>query len=114
MDRNLEMREIRIRGYDNKIAKLREQYKNDSEVIETLREDEHFSKIVKPLYSYYIKRRKGRGRRLSSRVDKEPILMMVRIMRAKEEVMKSIRAYVPKIPKKVNTPEKRKLVLKIL
>jgi DNA polymerase delta subunit 1 len=114
MDRNPEMREIRIRGYDNKIVKLREQCENDSEVIESLREDEHFSKIVKPLYSYYIKRRKGRGRRLSSRVDKEPILMMVRIMRAKEEVMKSVRAYVPKIPKKVNTPEKRKLVLKIL
>ena len=44
------------------------------------------SKIVKPLNSFHVKRRKGRGRRLSTRVDGEPVMMMVRLMRAKKEV----------------------------
>lgn len=116
MDRNPEMKKIRLQGYRNKMTKLREQYNTDTEVIEALREDEVLSKIVTPLYSYHIKRRKGRGRRLSSRVDKEPITMMVRIMRAKEEVMKSIRNYVPKekIPNPLPPSPTRKIILKIL
>jgi len=97
---NPELREIRIRGFNDIVIKLMKKHDNDKlKVVETLLEDESFTKMVKPLYSYYIKRRKGRGRRLSTRIDKEPIMMMVRLAQAKAEVMKSIREY--EKPKKI-------------
>lgn len=101
---NEEMRTIRIQGYKNMIAKLFKENGGDkTKVIEKLSEDPNFNKTVKPLYNYHIKRRKGRGRRLSSRIDKEPINMFVRIARAKEEVMRSIkeRGNKEKIPKRI-------------
>lgn len=84
--------QIRLEGYRKKRAELN----NDEETIEWLITDANLTKIAKPLYNYHIKRRKGRGRRISSRIDKEPILMMVRLMKIKEEVMESVRNYVPK------------------
>ena len=84
--------QIRLEGY----RKKRRELNNDDETIEWLITDANLSKIAKPLYNYHIKRRKGRGRRISSRIDKEPILMMVRLMKIKEEVMESVRNYVPK------------------
>ena len=94
---NEQLKTVRLRGYNDMILKLLNKFNNDKmKVIEYLLEDDSFKKLIKPLYSYYIKRRKGRGRRLSSRIDKEPIMMMVRIARAKEDVMKSIREYIRK------------------
>ena len=106
-DKNDPSRDIKLTGYRNKLKQMLTQ-NSPEEVAKLLSEDKALQKIAKPLYSYHVNRRQGRSRRLSSRVDKEPILMMVRIMRAKEEVMKSIREYTPK-------PRiKRKLVLKIV
>ena len=105
---NPELRELRIKGFNDIVIKLMKKFDNDKlKVVESLLEDESFTKMVKPLYSYYIKRRKGRGRRLSTRIDKEPIMMMVRMAQAKAEVMKSIREY--EKPKKKFTQTKLKL-----
>jgi DNA polymerase elongation subunit (family B) len=110
LDKNPEIQKMRIQGYNQLLLKLFAQFDNDkSKVIDHLLEDDSFKKIIKPLYSFIIKRRKGRGRRLSSRIDREPIMMMVRIAQAKAEVMRSIRDYAPK-PKEV----KKKLVLKVI
>ena len=106
---NPELRELRIKGFNDIVIKLMKKYDNDKlKVVESLLEDDSFTKMVKPLYSYYIKRRKGRGRRLSTRIDKEPIMMMVRLAQAKAEVMKSIREY--KKPKMIQTKLKLKIV----
>jgi len=105
-DINENMRNIRINGYNNKIAELFKAFKgNKIKMIEALLDDSSLNKIVKPLYNYHIKRRLGRGRRISSRIDKEPIRMIVRLFKVKEEVMKELRKYKPK---------KKKLVLKII
>ena len=119
LDRKRFLKALKAKGYKYVVDKLKKDFSNDKEkIIEYLREKKEMEKIVKPLYSFHIKRRKGRGRRLSSRVDKEPILMMVRIMRAKEQVMQSIRAHVRRVPQPIPviipSPEKRKLTLKIL
>ena len=117
IDQKRFLKALKAKGYKYVVDKLKKDFSGDKEkIIEYLREKKEMEKIVKPLYSFHIKRRKGRGRRLSSRVDKEPIMMMVRIMRAKEEVMKSIRSHVRRVPVPQITPspEKRKLVLKVL
>ena len=89
-----------IRDYNEMILKkLNKHNENRLKVIEELLEDDSYKKIVKPLYRFHVKRRQGVKRRLSSRVDREPIMMMVRLAKVKEEVMESIRNY--KRPKKV-------------
>jgi DNA polymerase elongation subunit (family B) len=120
---NPELQKMRIQGYNHFLNGLLAKFEGNKEkVIEHLLEDESFVKIAKPIYSYIIKRRKGRGKRLSSRIDREPITMMVRIARAKAEVCKSIREYTPKpkiIQNPIQTPiqtpiQSKKLVLKIM
>jgi DNA polymerase elongation subunit (family B) len=102
------LEEIKKQGYRNMISKLFKENGGDNiKVIEKLLEDENLKKIVKPLYNFHIKRRKGRGRRLSSRIDKEPITMFVRIARAKEEVMRSIR-------ERKEKKKPKRVILKIL
>jgi DNA polymerase elongation subunit (family B) len=99
---NEEMRKIKIEGFNSLLVKLFEQFENDKDkVIHFLLCDDAFKKIAKPLYTYHVKRRKGRQRRLSTRIDREPIMMMVRIAYAKAEVCKSIRNYKPKPKKKI-------------
>jgi len=117
--REKELKDIKCQGYKNMISKLFKENGGDKiKVIEKLLEDPYFSKIAKPLYNFHIKRRKGRGKRLSSRIDKEPILMFVRIARAKEEVMRSIREKKEREKRKVEKESEKinskKLTLKIL
>ena len=104
---NDEMKAIKVRGFNELLLRLFQQFENDKDkVVQYLLEDDTFKKIAKPLYSYYVKRRKGRQRRLSTRIDREPIMMIVRLAYAKAEVCKSIRHYKPKL--------KTKIALKIL
>lgn len=108
-ERNEDMKRIKIEGYNNLLLKLFAEYENDKDkIIEYLLEDYTFKKIAKPLYSYHVKRRKGRGRRLSTRIDREPIMMMVRLAYAKAEVSKSIREYT------YNLKPRKKVALKII
>jgi len=109
---NPEIQKMRLQGYNHLINTLFAKFENDKgKVIEHLLEDESFTKIIKPLYNYIIKRRRGRGKRLSSRIDREPITMMVNIAKAKMEYCKSIKngEYELK-PRR----EKKKLILKIV
>lgn len=109
---NSEIQKMRIQGYQHLLNTLFAKFEGDKgKVIEHLLEDESFVKIAKPLYNYIIKRRRGRGRRLSTRIDREPITMMVRIARAKMEYCKSIRDGDYQL-----TPIKKpkKLILKIM
>ena len=103
-----ELKKVKVSGYNNLLLKLFQQFDNDKDkVVEYLLADDSFKKIAKPLHTYYVKRRKGRQRRLSTRIDREPIMMIVRLAYAKAEVCKSIRNYKPK-------PKKQKISLKIL
>ena len=102
-----ELKKVKVSGYNNLLLKLFQQFDNDKDkVVEYLLADDSFKKIAKPLHTYYVKRRKGRQRRLSTRIDREPIMMIVRLAYAKAEVCKSIRNYKPK--------PKKKMTLKIL
>jgi DNA polymerase elongation subunit (family B) len=102
-----ELKKVKVEGYNKLLLQLFQKFENDKDkVIEYLLEDSTFKKIAKPLFSYYVKRRKGRQRRLSTRIDREPIMMMVRLAYSKAEVCKSIRNYKPK--------PKKKIALKIL
>ena len=102
-----DLKVLKVEGYNKLLLQLFQKYENDKDsVIEYLLNDDSFKKIAKPLHTYYVKRRKGRQRRLSTRIDREPIMMMVRLAYAKAEVCKSIRLYKPK--------PKTKIALKIL
>ena len=108
-ERSDEMKKIKVEGYNNLLLKLFAEYNNDKEkVIEYLLEDYTFKKIAKPLYSYHVKRRQGRTRRLSTRIDREPIMMMVRLAYSKAEVCKEIRSYT------YNLKPRKKVALKII
>ena len=86
--------------YNEMILKLLHKHNNDKlKVIEELLEDKSYEKHIKPLYRFHIKRRDGIKKRLSTRVDREPISMMVALAKVKEKVMESIRNY--ERPKKV-------------
>lgn len=90
-----------VTAYRNLLQNLYIQYsKNISDpieinntIIQYILNHEFLSKISKPLYNYYIKRRKGRSKRLSSRIDEEPIMMMVRLMQQKAYVMQELRNF---------------------
>ncbi len=108
-ERSDEMKKIKVEGYNNLLLKLFAEYNNDKEkVIDYLLEDYTFKKIAKPLYSYHVKRRQGRTRRLSTRIDREPIMMMVRLAYSKAEICKEIRSYV------YNLKPRKKVALKII
>ena len=103
-----ELKVVKCEGYNKLLLQLFQKFENDKDkVVEYLLNDDTFKKIAKPLHTYYVKRRKGRQRRLSTRIDREPIMMIVRLAYAKAEVCKSIRNYKPK-------PKKQKIALKIL
>ncbi len=86
--------------YNEMVLQKLSKHKNDKlKVIEELLEDKSYEKYLKPLHRFHIKRRQGIKKRLSSRIDREPITMMVALAKVKEQVMESIRNY--KRPKKV-------------
>jgi len=86
--------------YNEMVLQKLNKHNNDKlKVIEELLEDKSYEKYLKPLHRFHIKRRQGIKKRLSSRIDREPITMMVALAKVKEQVMESIRNY--KRPKKV-------------
>ena len=86
--------------YNEMVLQKLNKHNNDKlKVIEELLEDKSYEKYLKSLHRFHIKRRQGIKKRLSSRIDREPITMMVALAKVKEQVMESIRNY--KRPKKV-------------
>lgn len=87
---NQQLREIKEKGFQIEVNRLREKYRG-IELAQALLDDEKYTKIAKPLYNFHVKRRLGRVRRLSTRVDEEPIMMMVRLFKQKALVMQELR-----------------------
>jgi hypothetical protein len=118
-EKNTQLGEIKKLGFQKAVQGYRKQY-SGLELAEAILNDEKFDKMAKPLYRFHVKRRLGRRARLSTRVDANPIFMMVKLFRQKAEVMKELR---DKANSKVQTstvlpksfPPKKKLVqLKIV
>jgi len=111
---NLELREIRRNGYEEMLRQLKVKHNGKlSKVARELAKDKNFTKFAWPLYRYYVKRRQGRVARLNTRVNGNPILMMVNLAKAKALYVEKIReGNVPKL-RTVKKPGK-KLVLNII
>jgi DNA polymerase elongation subunit (family B) len=101
---NESMKQLRINGYKSLLEKLHKKHNgNEEEIAKNLAGvkeyekdvdvDTTIKKIAYPLYTFYIKRRMGRGRRLSTRIDKEPIMMMVRLMQQKAYIMQEVKNF---------------------
>ena len=111
-DREKLLRDLRKKGYDHIVDELMKKYNGDKEeVIEYLRDKDKVGKlfnIVRPLYSFHIKRRKGRKKRICARVCAEPIGMMLRLMGAKSLYLEEVKS------RNGRTKPRKKLKLKIM
>lgn len=113
-DINLFIYKMNEKGYEHLIQPLMEKYENNKEkVVDHLMSLRNMEKIVKPLYNYYVRRRQGRKKRISTRIDKNPVQMMVDLIRLKRCVTDSIKAGNYKLKTWAPSPPK-KLILKIV
>ena len=91
IDRTKVINALKAKGYEIQVVQLLAKFKYDKGmVINHLMGVKEMQKIIKPLVSFHIKKRK----RLVTRVSGEPIKMMLKLIKAKQEYLKDIKKLV--------------------
>jgi DNA polymerase elongation subunit (family B) len=97
-DQEKVLKELRKMGYTIVVDQVLSKFEGDKKkAIDYLINETDLKKIVSKLVSYHIKKRG----RIVTRINKEPIKMMVKIIQAREKCMKQIRSlvHISEIPK---------------
>jgi DNA polymerase delta subunit 1 len=96
-DQTKVLTEMRNRGYGIIVDQLMAKFDNDKDIVIKYLLDTELKKIISPLVTYYIKKRG----RIVTRVNGEPIKMMVKLIQQKQKCMDVIKSLVPvsEIPK---------------
>lgn len=94
IDQTRLLQDLRDRGYGFVVDQLIEKFAGDkSKIIDYLLNETDLTKIVKKLYNYHIKRRNGRKRRLTTRINPCPLGTMIELIRAKTLYLNEIKEY---------------------